>query len=378
MNNRRRTYGVSSSKINEILISTSDSIYKVSESGELTNIHSYSNDTTYNYPPIDMYVADDDTLVVLKRSVNSNDYTYVNTANLNTTISFTNRGGVYKRFITKDFVRSMYTHLHNNKYILFGMDLDCAILSSNGYDNIANRDVITSVDFRYPDGAYPIYVPIQIGSNILGIQDTTASNYYSTKGILINGSSVSIQYFPESVNTEAVVTNYMNFNVWDKNSSYVHSETYNSYSKIVVTKILSSGSFLSFENHEFSVDLGEYYGLYDIVNGDYIIIRRLGYNDDYSYNYKMARIDMSFNLGEWSNFTVPNPLNDNSLVADNFYMIGDRILAVKNNSYDSEYTVSLSTDNGGTFNYIGNLDSKVRCLCPSLSVRKYNELLIPS
>lgn len=182
MNNRRRTYGVSSSKINEILISTSDSIYKVSESGELTNIHSYSNDTTYNYPPIDMYVADDDTLVVLKRSVNSNDYTYVNTANLNTTISFTNRGGVYKRFITKDFVRSMYTHLHNNKYILFGMDLDCAILSSNGYDNIANRDVITSVDFRYPDGAYPIYVPIQIGSNILGIQDTTAPNYYGTKG----------------------------------------------------------------------------------------------------------------------------------------------------------------------------------------------------
>ena len=87
---------------------------------------------------------------------------------------------------------------------------------------------------------------------------------------------------------------------------------------------------------------------------------------------------MSFNLGEWSNFTVPNPLNDNSLVADNFYMIGDRILAVKNNFYDSEYTVSLSTDNGGTFNYIGNLDSMVRCLCPSLSVRKYNELLIPS
>lgn len=378
MNNRRRTYGVSSSKINEILISTSDSIYKVSESGNLTNIHSYSNDTTYNYPPIDMYVADDDTLVVLKRSVNSNDYTYVNTANLNTTISFTNRGGVYKGFITKDFVRSMYTHLHNNKYILFGMNLDCAILSSNGYDNIANRDVITSVDFRYPDRDYPIYVPIQIGSNILGIQDTTAPNYYGTKGILINGSSVSIQYFPESVNTEVVVTNYMDFNVWDKNSSYVHSETYNSYSKIVVTKILSSGSFLSFENHEFSVDLGEYYGLYDIVNGDYIIIRRLGYNDDYSYNYKMARIDMSFNLGEWSNFTVPNPLNDNSLVADNFYMIGDRILAVKNNSYDSEYTVSLSTDNGGTFNYIGNLDSMVRCLCPSLSVRKYNELLIPS
>lgn len=377
MNNRRRTYGVSSSKINEILISTSDSIYKVSESGELTNIHSYSNDTTYNYPPMDMYVADDDTLVVLKRSINSNDYTYVNTANLNTTISFTNRGGVYKRFITKDFVRSMYTHLHNNKYILFGMDLDCAILSSNGYDDIANREVTTSVDFRYPDGAYPIYVPIQIGSNILGIQDTTAPNYYGTKGILINGSSVSIQYFPESVNTEAVVTNYMNFNVWDKNSSYVHSKTYNSYSKIVVTKILSSGSSLSFENHEFSVDLGEYYGLYDIVNGDYIIIRRLGHNDDYSYNYKMARIDMSFNLGEWSNFTVPNPLN-NSLVADNFYMIGDRILAVKNNSYDSEYTVSLSTDNGGTFNYIGNLDSMVRCLCPSLSVRKYNELLIPS
>lgn len=378
MSNRRRTYGASSSKINEILISTSDSIYKISESGELTNIHSYSNDTTYNYLPIDMYVADDDTLVVLKRSVNSNDYTYVNTANLNTTISFTNRGGVYKRFITKDFVRSMYTHLHNNKYILFGMDLDCAILSSNGYDDIANRDVITSVDFKYPDGAYPIYVPIQIGSNILGIQDTSAPNYHGTKGILINGSSVSIQYFPESVNTEAVVTNYMNFNVWDKNSSYVHSETYNSYSKIVVTKILSSGSFLSFENHEFSVDLGEYYGLYDIVNGDYIIIRRLRYNDDYSYNYKMARIDMSFNLGEWSNFTVPNPLNDNSLVADNFYMIGDRILAVKNNSYDSEYTVSLSTDNGGTFNYIGNLDSMVRCLCPSLSVKKYNELLIPS
>lgn len=377
MNNRRRTYGVSSSKINEILISTSDSIYKVSESGNLTNIHSYSNDTTYNYPPMDMYVADDDTLVVLKRSINSNDYTYVNTANLNTTISFTNRGGVYKRFITKDFVRSMYTHLHNNKYILFGMDLDCAILSSNGYDDIANRDVITSVDFRYPDEAYPIYVPIQIGSNILGIQDTIAPNYYGTKGILINGNSVSIQYFPESVDTESVVTNYMNFNVWDKNSSYVHSETYNSYSKIVVTKILSSGSYLSFENHEFSVDLGEYYGLYDIVNGDYIIIRRLGHNDDYSYNYKMARIDMSFNLGEWSNFTVPNPLN-NSLVADNFYMIGDRILAVKNNSYDSEYTVSLSTDNGGTFNYIGNLDSMVRCLCPSLSVREYNELLIPS
>lgn len=91
MNNRRRTYGVSSSKINEILISTSDSIYKVSESGNLTNIHSYSNDTTYNYLPMDMYVADDDTLVVLKRSINSNDHTYVNTANLNTTISFTNR-----------------------------------------------------------------------------------------------------------------------------------------------------------------------------------------------------------------------------------------------------------------------------------------------
>lgn len=377
MNNRRRTYGVSSSKINEILISTSDSIYKVSESGNLTNIHSYSNDTTYNYPPMDMYVADDDTLVVLKRSINSNDHTYVNTANLNTTISFTNRGGVYKRFITKDFVRSMYTHLHNNKYILFGMDLNCAILSSNGYDDIANREVTTSVDFRYPDGAYPIYVPIQIGSNILGIQDTTAPNYYGTKGILINGSSVSIQYFPESVGTEAVVANYTNFNVWDKNSSYVHSETYNSYSKIVVTKILSSGSSLSFENHEFSVDLGEYYGLYDIVNGNYIIIRRLGHNDDYSYNYKMARIDMSFNLGEWSSFTVPNPLN-NGLVADNFYMIGDRILAVKNNSYNSEYTVSLSTDNGGTFNYIGNLDSMVRCLCPSLSVREYNELLIPS